>query len=272
MQKMKNFIYFIVIALAFSSCNEYQKVLNKGKVNDQYKLATKLYNQKKYNKALTLFEKVVPAFANKAQLERVQFMVAKSHFELKDYTLAGYYFNKFVANYPKSSKIEDAMYYAAYGYYLGSPKYSLDQTDTRKALAALQLFIDKFPTSKRIVEVNKLYTVLTQKVEKKHFEIAKQYYTLEEYNACNVAMNNFLEDYPGTIFKEKALYYKFKANFELGMNSIITKKLKRLNNAKLAYIKFKKDYPNSPYLKELNKSEQILDKQLVLTIKKTNKN
>ena len=41
-------------------------------------------------------------------MERIQFMVAQSNFNVKDYDLAGYYFNRFTQSYPKSSKKEEA--------------------------------------------------------------------------------------------------------------------------------------------------------------------
>ena len=93
-----------MLSLLLFSCGEYQKVLNKGTVEDQYKMAVKMYESKKYGKALRLFEKVTPAYRGKPQMERVQFMVAQANFNEKNYSLAGYYFDRFVNNYPKSSK------------------------------------------------------------------------------------------------------------------------------------------------------------------------
>ena len=74
MFKMKNLIYITVIGLLFTSCSEYQKVLNKGTVEEQYVMANKQYEAKKYNKALSLFEKITPSYSGKPQMERIQFM------------------------------------------------------------------------------------------------------------------------------------------------------------------------------------------------------
>ena len=41
MFRMKNLIYFAFIGLLLTSCSEYQKVLNKGTVEQQYAIATK---------------------------------------------------------------------------------------------------------------------------------------------------------------------------------------------------------------------------------------
>jgi len=132
-------------------------------------------------------------------------------------------FRRFSNNYPKSSKREEALYLSAKGYYLSSPKYSLDQTDTKKAIDVLQEFINAYPDSDKLKEANKIYASLSQRIEKKYFEIAKQFLKLEKYKAAIVAFDNFLEDFTGTVYKEEALYLKYKAAYELGINSVENK-------------------------------------------------
>ena len=249
----------------FASCSEYHKVLNKGKAEDQYKMATELFEQGKYNKAIILFEKVIPLYERKPQMQRIMFMVAESYYKSKDYELSAYYFNRFIANYPNSSKIEEAAYLVAHSFYLASPKYSRDQKDTQKALEAFQNYIDKYPASERYADANNYYDELTFRLEKKSFEIAKQYYHIEDYTAAIAAFENFLQDYIGSKFKEEALYYKFKASNDLAINSIDQKKEKRINDAFAIYDKFLKNYPESEKMKELTTLHEILEKELKQT-------
>ena len=54
-----------------------------------------------------------------------------------------------------------------------SPVYSLDQTDTFKAIDKLQSFIDAYPNSEYLAEANETVKVLREKIEKKVFENAK---------------------------------------------------------------------------------------------------
>ena len=75
-------------------------------------------------------------------------MVAQSNFNTKSYELAGYYFDRFTKDYPKSSKKEESSYLSAYSYMLASPVFSLDPTATYKALNSFQSFIDTYPDSK----------------------------------------------------------------------------------------------------------------------------
>jgi len=85
---------------------------------------------------------------------------------------------------------------------------------------------------------------LREKLEKKAYENAKIYNTISDYKAAMVAFDNFIINFPGTPYKEKALFYKLDSAFLLAINSIPSKMKERLENAKLAYtslIKFKAD-------------------------------
>ena len=263
MQKMKKIAVLFLVTISFLSCSEYQKVLNKGEVADQYNMATKMYEAKKYGKAITLFEKITPSYRAKPQMERIQFMISDSYYQTKQYSLASYYFDRFTKNYPKSTKREEAAFLSAQSYYLDSPVFSLDQKTTHEALAALQTFIDTYPDSEKIDEANKSVKELQYKLEKKAFETAKQYYHIEDYIASIKSFDNLISDYLGTSFREEAIFYKFKASYELGMNSVIHKKEKRLNDALKAYDKLKRNYPESEYLEDSDKMLKDLNKELV---------
>lgn len=265
MFRIKQLGLLVVIGLAFSACSEYQKVLNKGTTQDQYKMATQLFEEGKYSKSINLFEKVIPKYGAKPQMERIQFMVGEANYRTKSYELASYYFERFIGNYPASSKIEEATFLAAHSYYLSSPKSSRDQANTHKALTALQNFIDKFPQSEKIEEANKYYDELATRLEKKQFDIAKQYFITQKYQAAIMAFDIFVEDNFGTKFKEEALAYKFLAAYELGMNSVITKKQERIENAIASHERLEKSFPESKRLKDFSSKLEDLNKELEKT-------
>jgi outer membrane protein assembly factor BamD len=158
--------------------------------------------------------------------------------------LAGYQFENFSASYPKSEKREEASFLASECFYKLSPVYSLDQTDTEKALEKVQKFIDTYPNSEYLPKANLYIKELREKLEQKAFEIAKQYNSISDYKGALKAFDNFIADFPGTPFKEEALYYRLDSAFKLAINSVEYKKQERLSYAKTTYInlvKFKSD-------------------------------
>jgi len=247
---MKKFVFLTIIMIALSSCTGYNKILNKGDVKSQYKLAEELFNKGKYTKAMTLFEKVAPSFINKPQLQRIRYMSAISDYKLKNYDLATYRFNRFINNYPKSTKLEEAYFLNSQALFNLSPRSSLEQKDTKKALEALQTYLDLYPDSEHALEVNKQYKGLIDKLNIKAYDIAYQYYHTGKYKAAIVAFDNYLSDYLGSKQKEDALFYKFKSAYKLAINSVEYKKEKRLKAAAKAQKRYIKYYPEAKYSKE----------------------
>jgi outer membrane protein assembly factor BamD len=271
MQKMKNLVFAFLVMFLMGSCSEYHKVLNKGKNAERYALAERLYKEGNYEKAIPLFEKVIGPYAGKPQLERIQYMIAKSSYETEDYSLASYYFTKFINNYPKSSKLKEAAFLSAKSYYMSAPKYSIDQQDTYKALEAFQDYIDNYPGSELASEANKYYKELAYRLELKDFEVAKQYYHTEYYISAIAAFETFNEEHLGSVLKEDALYYKFRSSYELGMNSALVKKRNRLKDAKTAYEKFQKSFPESDKMKGMQNDLDQIDKEIISTNKQMEK-
>ena len=241
---MKKFLSVLVIALLLSSCSEYQKAVKSEDPGVKFDVAVKQYEKGKYTKAIRLFEQIAPAYRGKPQAEKMFYLFAQSYYKTEQYYLAGYQFESFVSGYPKSEKVEEAAYLGAKSYSMLSPVYSLDQTDTHKAIGKLQNFIDVYPNSPYFAEANTSLKVLTDKIEKKVYENAKQYNTISDFKSAIVALDNFIADYPGTQFKEEALFYKFDSAYQLAINSVPSKMEERLNNAKIAHgnlVRFKSD-------------------------------
>ena len=259
---MNKFLYFLLASIVLSSCSSYQKALKSDDVAVKYAEAEKKYDAKKYNKAIRLFEQMAPAFRGKPQSEKMFYMFAQSYYKTEQYYLAGYQFESFTASYPKSEKVEEAAYLEGKSYSMLSPPYSLDQIDTVKAIDKLQTFIDAYPNSSYLPEANATLKSLTDKLEKKYYEIAKQYNTISDHKAALVAFDLFLSDYPGTIYKESALFYKLDSAYKLAINSIPAKMEERLRNAKMAYNNLTKFKESSTYKEKADTMLAKIDKDL----------
>lgn len=259
---MKKFLALFVLVAFFSSCSQYQKALKSDDVTLKFDQATKMYEAKKYGKAIRLFEQLAPVYKGKPQAERMFYMYSQSLYLTEQYYLAGYQFESFASSYPKSQKMEEAAFLGAKCFVQLSPVYSLDQTDTYKAIDKLQSFIDTYPESSNLAEANTMAKTLREKLEKKAYENAKIYNNISDYKAAMVAFDNFIINYPGTPYKEKALFYKFDAAYNLAINSIPAKMEERLKNAKQAYLSFVKFKADSEYKSKADQMLAVIDKNL----------
>lgn len=257
---MKKLVYILLAVLVFNSCSDFQKVMKSEDIALKFKTGEELYNNGKYSKANRLFEQIVPKYRGKPQAEKLMYLHAMCFYKLEQYYLSGYRFEQFVSSYPKSEKVEEAAYLSAKSYYEESPAYSKDIEETVKALEKMQLFINAYPDSEYLSEANELVKELDFKLEKKAFEIAKQYNHIYDYKASIKSFNNFLLDYPGATLREDALYYKFNSEYNLAILSIKELQQDRIAIALADYNALIKAYPNTKFLEEANKLKEELEK------------
>ncbi|REG99693.1 outer membrane protein assembly factor BamD [Flavobacterium aquicola] len=259
---MKKIISVLLVVLFFSSCSEYQEALKKEDVAVKFEVGTKLFEQGKYSKAIRLFEQLAPSYRGKPQGEKLFYMYSQSLYKTKQYYLAGYQFDSFNSGYPKSEKAEECSYLGAKSYAMLSPVYSIDQTDTFKAIEKVQGFIDRYPNSQYITEANEISKKLNEKIERKVYENAFEYYRIGNYKSALIAFDNFIADYPGTSYKEKALYYKLDAAYLLAINSIVIKMQDRLITAKTCYNNLVKFKPNTEFKSKADDKLAKIDEEL----------
>lgn len=260
--QMKKLLCILVIAIAFSSCGEYQKALKSDSIADKFKLGTELYDQGKFAKAQRLFIQIVPKYRGRPQAEKLMFMYSNTFYQTRDYYTANYQFERFVSAYPQSEKIAEASFMAAKSYYELSPRYSKEQKETTEALGKLQAFINEYGESPFVTEANALVKELDLKLEKKAFEIAKQYNTIggftRDYQAAIASFDNFLINYPGSSFKEEATYYRLDSAYKLAANSVKWKQEERIKKALDYFQQFKKAFPESKLMGEVDKMDSEL--------------
>ncbi len=263
---MKTSFLLLFAAIILSSCSNYQKVLSSDDTGKKYALADSLYKQGKYKKALKLFEQIVPVYRGKPQGERLMFLYSNTFYNLEDYYLAGYQFERFETSYPQSDSVEVAAYRSAKSYYELSPRYSLDQEDTYTALEKLQNYINKYPESEKRLEANELVAELQGKIEKKDIEIAHQNLKIAEYigdyRPAIESYDNFIADFPGSEYRKDAFFGRLQAAYELALLSIPSLKEERLITAKDYYNKFLKYYSDTDLRAEADIIAQDITERL----------
>jgi outer membrane protein assembly factor BamD len=262
MTNMTKYVYILFIAVLITSCSPFQKALKSEDVKFKKEVAEQMYNKGKYEKAIRLFEQVAPSYKGKREAENMFYMYAQAYYKTEQYYLAGYQFESFAAGYPRSDKMEEAAFLGAKSYYHLSPVYSLDQVDTYKAIDKLQNFIDTYPNSQYMAEANQVVKELREKLEKKAYEIAKGYNTIMDYKAAVKALDNFIIDYPGTPFKEDALYYKLDSSYQLAINSVPERMQERLNQAKGNYAALMKFRGDTKYKKQADEMLAKIETEL----------
>lgn len=250
-RKIGIYLIFSIIALFTISCSQYSKISKSQDFKYKYEKALEYYDREDYFKALNLFDQVIPFYRGTKDAEDIAYKYGYAYYNQKEYTMASYYFDRFAKTYPRTERAEECMFMVPYCKYLDSPKYKLDQTNTRQAINDFQLFVNAYPTSSRVDECNQLIDELRIKLQKKEFEIAKLYLKMEKYEAAVVSFENLLLDYPDTQYREEAMFYSIKSYYYYASKSIRSKRIERYQEAADTYNQFVAMYPDSEFNKQV---------------------
>lgn len=251
-------IGFAVLGMAFilfaGGCkSRFEKLRASNNIAQKYQEAVKYYDNKKYSKALILFDDLANRYRGQAEAEDLYYYLAYTNYRMRDFTSARYAFNEFVRLYSFSSRTEECRFMAAYCYYLEAPRYSLDQEYTYRAIESLQLFINLYPDSDRARESAELIQELRDRLEEKAFANAKLYLDMglmDDYRAAVIAFDNALRDFPDTKYAEEMEFLSIKAQYLYAQNSTIRRQEERFGEALDLYNRFVASYPESRFMKE----------------------
>lgn len=243
----------LTVLLFSTACDKYNKLLKSTNYELKYAKAKEFYEKKQYVRSSELFQELIPVLKGTERAPEVYYLYTWSEYHLGDYILSQYHFKNFCRQFPASPNVEECYYMNAYCYYLNSPNYKLDQTYTKNAIKEFQSFIDQYPESRRLDTCNFFIDQLRSKLEKKDYEIIKQYFHLDDWKACIVATKNYIKEYPSSTYNEEMYSLMIESYYLLALNSIVAKKEERLNGAIENYVKFLDLYPKSSYLSRAEK-------------------
>ena len=158
----------------------------------------------------------------------------------------------------------------AYCFYLDSPRSSLDQENTMRAIDQLQLFVNLYPDSERATEAGELIQNLRDKLEKKAFDNAKLYYNMglpDDYRAAVIALENVLKQYPDTRHAEDIEFLLVKSQYLFADNSYPHRQEERFTQMIDYYEEFTQHYPESKYNDELNDLRSNADRKIASALR-----
>ncbi len=256
-----------LLFLALFSCTGFNQVLK----SDDYELkrtyANDAYNGKHWDRAAALYEQIYQRYSQGPIGEEAYYRLGMSHYNMKDYYLAEYYFKNFASRFFFSEKAEEAKFLSAVASVNNVPKRSLDQADTYTAMQSLQEFMNQYPKSLLVDSCNRVMDRLNLQLENKAWDNAYLYYHMEKYRAAAAAMDIFIEEFPATKRKEEAMYIATRSSFFIAENSIEDKKQERFELLTERCIKFAALFPESKYAGELNGYRRKAEKYLSEIVK-----
>lgn len=268
-----NLFSIVLLSVAFASCGDYNAVMKSTDYDYKYEAAKQYFAEHKYNRAISILEESISIMKGSDKAEESLYMLGMCNYQLGDYDAASTYFKKYYSTYPKGAFAEYARFYSGRALYLSTPEARLDQTQTQFALNELQTFLEVYPSTKLKDKVHRMIFDLQDKLVEKEYLSAKLYYDLgtyfgnctsggNNYEACVVTARNAINEYPYAKQREQLSALVVMAKYKLAEQSVESKKDERFRETIDEFYGFKNEFPESKYMKELEKIRKDSEKKV----------
>jgi outer membrane protein assembly factor BamD len=163
---------------------------------DQFEASISAYNAGDYPLSEQGFKRVIFSFPSSVYVDDAQFYLAKSYVGMKDYDAAAVEYKFLIDNFPGSEYREKASLGIGEAYFLKSPRTSLDQSVTRKAIYHLRRYLAQYPDSPNSQRAREMLEQAKDRLARKLFESAKAYRRLGAFTSERLYLETLLTEYP----------------------------------------------------------------------------
>jgi outer membrane protein assembly factor BamD len=256
------FIYILLLALTFSACANYNRILRSPDLELRWAYAQRFFEEGRYNRSIAILEDLVRFFVGTAHAEESLFLLAQSHYNSRNFMSAMQVFQRYYTTFPNGRFVESAMFYAAYGMYLASPDPRLDQTNTYLAIAGFQRFVDRFPDTERAQQAIYLMFELQEKLAYKELLAARLYLNLgnfmgNNYEAAVVTAREAMRNYPFSIHLEDLQMTILRARFQFAIGSAAHAQPERFRMVVDEYHNYRNMFPEGRFMTEAERFYRI---------------
>jgi outer membrane protein assembly factor BamD len=175
-----------------------EAVLNKG---DSY------YQKEKYYQAQEVYKAFLSRHPGHDRGDYAQYMLAESYYNNREWPLAAVEYQILLNNYGYSEYIDDALFKIGLCYWHESPKVPRDQQRAKDALSRFNQFLQTFPNSPLVPEVNNYIELIHQKLAEKSFDTGYYYYRRKKWTAALIYFDKVIDNYPENEFWARSAYF-----------------------------------------------------------------
>jgi len=260
------------LGLFLASCGKLTEKEKAERAQKYYAKALKLYKKGDYGGAAEYFREAEAgmAYLTPEQIRNLKFKLALSLYKNGKYEDAILELEDYITYYPTAPNIEEAYLYLINAYIKISPDPWRDQSYAEKAIEVAQEFLQRFPDSKYVPQIEELMDRAKMKIVKHHYLVAKFYEDYGYYYPAAVRFEFLLLNYPNDINTQDVLFHYIKnlflvPNYAKGKISEYAEKynklLERIKEKKVTDLKAAKKRLNF-YLKQIQRWEEISKKSL----------
>lgn len=247
--RLSPIVAVLTALLVLSACSGNQR-LRYSSAQEAYEKGMSEYRSEDYQTAVRFFRGVFQYGRGNEYAEDAQFKIAEAYEKQSRYQLAAAEYQRFAKLYRSSQRVPIAEFRRAKMFYLASPMYQLDQSDSRKAVELYQLFIERYPQHELVATAQDDIAELRDKLAHKKYEAAELYQRRKMYEAAAKTHESLFDKYPETDWADDALFGAVRSYVDYADNSIRNKQAERYQKAVDNYQRLTQLFPESPRTKQ----------------------
>lgn len=200
------------LTVFLASCGKTTEAQRAKETQTYYSKGMELYKRGDYGAAAEYLRKAEGgmAYLTPEQIRELKYKLALSLYKDGKYEDAILELEDYIDYYPTAPNIEEAYLYLINAYLKISPDPWRDQTYTEKALKLAQEFLQRFPHSKYLPQIEELVDEAKRKLAKHHYLIAKFYEDYGYHYPAAVRFEYLLLTYPEYINTRDVLFHYIK--------------------------------------------------------------
>ncbi len=241
----------VVAVLVVAGCggNDMTKVMT---VEERFAHAKTLFEKEDYLDAINEFTVITLQYQGSAFAADAQYYIGECRFARKEYLLAAFEYSVVKRNYAASPRVPDAQYKIGMSYYYLSPRSTLDQQYTKRAIDEFQAFVEYSPGHEEAADAEARIQELTIRLAKKQFDTARLYRTMQYYRAALFYFDDVIEKYHDTEYAPLASIDKVELLIERN----------KYPEAAIESRRFLERYPNSVLRGRMETLSKEIQKEL----------
>ncbi|WP_455481609.1 outer membrane protein assembly factor BamD [Bartonella sp. B35(2025)] len=144
-------------------------------------------------------------------------MGAFTNYQLANYDDAISMAQRYLTLYPESNESAYAYYIIGLSSFRRIPDITRDQQDTKRAIAAMQLLVERYPESKYVKDAKDKIHFGREQLAGKEMQVGRYYEKGRKYLAASRRFRKVVEEYSDTNQVEEALFRLTEVNLALGL-------------------------------------------------------
>ena len=172
---------------------------------ERFKRGMEALEDENYEKAKEFFEVILLQDPASELADDAQFYLAEAFYQSEEYRVAAFHYSRVLNDFPGSTYYKRALFMTGECYYIVSPQFERDQSQTERAITQYRAFIQFFPNDSLAQVVQTRIVDLRSRLAHRDYTVARHYLDRGEYKAAEIYFQRVIERYPETEYYEQAL-------------------------------------------------------------------